>query len=241
MKKILTKGSIIISIIMLVAIIIFLIANFAFPESSVASLVFGSVADDGMVSIKDDELNLLVSGAGINNSDKSDDFDMSNWRIYRNVNLGFELKYPAEWLSRDGDWNQKVDLLYDANDNNVVSAQVYSRNLDLAHEDTLEKAVKEYVLNFQPGIIGIKQVANVKIKDDSEGIGYYSAWKLYFVNSKGERFWKIHIRADVESVKTIIKRNGGSYRTVYTFILNPAGHKYASIFEKIVSTIKIFK
>lgn len=223
MTKFIFKSSIAIFLVMIFSIIFFAISYFIFSDGSQATIVVNQNNFENKNSAEN-ELNS----------------DINDWRIYRNLNLGFELKYPAEWLAREGDWNQKVDLLFDSRDNTVVSGYVYVRNTDSDEEDSLQESVKESVLNYEPGIIGVVRISNSIIKNDSNGVGYLSKWKLYFLNSKGQKVYKIHVRGDFESDDKIIKRNDGSYKTVYSFILNSASQSQEIIFARIFSTFEIF-
>jgi len=66
--------------------------------------------------------------------------DMSDWKIYKNEDLGIKLKQPSDWIHVTPEYPQKNNILLITHDNGRDSTQLIISKYNLTLEESLEAA-----------------------------------------------------------------------------------------------------
>jgi hypothetical protein len=118
---------------------------------------------------------------------KTEDIDTSNWKIYRNEELGFSFKYPTEWLVfNDGELVDKVSLLYlyPHGKNKKSACSLYAQKDIESNSVTEFLASAPKIYNVRGGIDGIGMFNNFPYKEFSIGTKCGHFYNLQIKNKK---------------------------------------------------------
>ena len=114
------------------------------------------------------------------------DIDTSNWKTYRNEELGFELKYPREWEYRGNGYQYyQFSPAPVATPSNDVGFFIYKKNMNIENKNVSDLYVIKKLIQMLETKIKPKVLNKIMLNDN---LVFVAGLRVYFIDNNKDLF-----------------------------------------------------